>query len=158
MTEKNLTAVWSPAPRPIHTTVKPNGPTPWRPRRLCTIGLMTHIIVLLLHVGDGGVEPYSPPANNTKLTTCKTTMTHHGLVSGGEGRCFPPKTPTITTVRSPAPRPCHYPDYSGNVTYDSAKEPHQQLALHPVLNVTPQSLHFSQRVQTRNCRNTGFSH
>ena len=119
---------------------------------------MAHTILLLLHIGDRGVEPCSPPANNTKLTTCKTTITHHGLVNGGAERCSPPKTPTITTVRSPAPRLCHYVDYSVNVTYDSAKEPHQQLGLHPVLSVTPLSLHFPQRLRTRNCRNTAFSH
>ena len=81
MTENNLTAVRSPAPRPIHTTVKPKGSTPWRPRPLCIIGLI-NIILFLLHIGDGGVEPCSPPANNTKLTTCNTNMTHHGLANG----------------------------------------------------------------------------
>ena len=158
MTENNATAVRSPAPCPLHTTVKPNGTTPWRPRPLCTIGLMAHIILLLLHIGDGGVEPCSPPTNNTNLTTCKTTMTHHGLVNGGAERCSPPTTRTITTVRSPTPRPCHYPDHTVNVMYGSAKEPHQQLGIHPVLNVTPLSLHVPQRSQTRNCRNTAFSH
>ena len=158
MTENYVTAVRSPAPRPLHTIVKPNGTTSRRPRPLCSIGLMANIILLLLHIGDGEVEPCSPPANNTNLTTCKNTMTHHGLVNGGAERCSPPTTPTITTVRSPAPRPCHYPDRTVNVMYDSAKEPHQQLGIHPVLNVTPLSLHIPQRSQTRNCRNKAFSH
>ena len=158
MTENNMTAVRSLAPRPWHTTVRLNGTTPWRQQPLCTIGSMTHIILLLLHNGDGGVEPCSPPANSTNLTSCQNTVTHDGMANGRAERCSPPTTSTITTVRSPAPRPCHYPDHTVNAMYDSTKEPHQQLGIHPQLNITPLPLHIPQRSRTRNCRNTAFSH
>ena len=75
-TENNTTAVRSLAPRPWHATVRLNKTTSWRPRPLCYIGLMTHIILLLLHNGDGGVEPCSPPANTTNQTTYQNITTH----------------------------------------------------------------------------------
>ena len=156
MTENNVTAVRSLAPRPWHTTMRPSG-TPWRPRPLCTLGLMIHIILFLLHNGDGGVEPYSPPANTTNLTTCQNTVTHHGTANGGAERCSLPTTP-IPTVRSPAPRPRHCPDHTVNAMYDSTKDSHRQLGIHPVLNITPLPLHIPQRSRNRNCRNTAFSH
>ena len=105
-TENNTTAVRSLAPRPWHATVQLNKTTSWRPRPLCYIGLMTHIILLLLHNGDGGVEPCSPPANTTNQTTYQNITTHYGMANGGAERRSPPTMPTITTVRSPAPRPC----------------------------------------------------
>ena len=151
------TAVQSPAPRYTHQNNKRTRTNPYKIWTLHLMFCVINIMALLYYVGDGGAEPCSPPANTT-LATCNATTTHHGLVNGGESRCSLPKTPTITTVWSPAPRQCHYSDYSVNVTHDSAKEPHQQLGLHPVLNVTPLSLHFSQRLQTRNCRNTASLH
>ena len=156
MTENNVTAVRSLAPRPSHATVRANG-TPWRPQPLCTLGLMIHIILLLLHNGDGGVEPCSPPANTTNLTTCQNTVTHHGTANGGAERCSPPTTP-IPTVRSPAPRPRHCPDHTVNAMCNSTKDSHQQLGIHLVLNITPLPLHVPQRSRNRNCRNTAFSH
>ena len=156
-TRTNPTAVRSPAPRYTHPNTKRTRTNPYKTWTLHLMVSVINIMALLYNISDGGAEPCSPPANTT-LATCNTTMTHHELVNGGAERCSPPKTPSITTVRSPAPRPCHYSDYSVNATNDSAKEPHQQLGLHPVLNVTPLSLHFPQRLQTRNCRNTAFSH
>ena len=157
-TEKNMTAVRSHAPRPWHTTVRRNGTTPWRPRPLCIIGLMTQIILILLHNGDSGAEPCSRPANTTNLTAYQNTTTHHGLANGGAERCSPPTIPTTTTVRSPAPRLCHYPNHTINAMHDSAKELHQRLGIHPVLNITPLPWHMPQRSRTRNCRKTAFSH
>ena len=157
-TENNMTAVRSLAPRPWHTTVRRNGTTPWRPRPLCFIGLMTHIIVLLLHNGDSGVEPCSPPANTANLTTYQNTTTHYAMANGGAERCSPPTMPTITTARSPAPRPCHYPNHTVNAMHDSAKELHQRVGIHPVLNITPLPSHIPQCPRTRNCRKTAFSH
>ena len=112
-TKNNMTAVRSPAPRPWHTTVRRNETTPWRPRPLCIIGLMTHIILLVLHNRDSGAEPCSPPANTTNLPTYQNTTTHHGLANGGAERCSSPTTPTATTVRNPCspsvspPKPHH---------------------------------------------------
>ena len=82
-TKNNMTAVRSPAPRPWHTTVRHNKTTSRRPRPLCVIGLMTHIILFLLHNGDSGAEPCSPPTNTTNLTTYQNTTRHHGLANGG---------------------------------------------------------------------------
>ena len=145
------------APRYTHPNNQRPRTNPYKTWTLHLMFCVINIMALLYYVGGGGVEPRSPPANTT-LATCNATMTHHERFNGGAERCSPPKTPTITTVRSPAPRQCHFSDYSVNVTHDSAKEPHQQRGLHPVLNVTPLSLHFSQRLQTRNCRNTASSH
>ena len=152
------TAVRRPAPRPWHTTVRRNETTPWRPRPLCIIGLMTHIILLLVHNGDSGAEPCSPPANTTNLTTYQNTTTHHGLANGEAERCSPPTTPTATTVRSPAPRPCHHPNHTIHAMHDSATLLHQRLGIHLVLNITPLPSHIPQRSRTRNCRKTAFSH
>ena len=157
-TEHIMTAVRSLAPRPWHTTVRRNGTTPWRPRHLYIIGLMTHIILLLLHSGDSGVEPCSPPANTTNLTTYRNSTTYYGMTNGGAERCSPPTMPTITTVRSPAPRPCHYPNHTVNAMHDSAKELHQRLGIHPVVNRTPLPWHIPQCSRTRNRRKTAFSH
>ena len=134
-TKNNMTAVRSPAPRPWHTTVQHNETTSRRPRPLCIIGLMTHIILLVLHNGDGGAEPCSPPTNTTNLTTYQNTTTHHGLANGGAERCSPPTTPTAVTVRSPAPRPRHHPNHTVHAMHDTATVLHQRLGIHPVLNI-----------------------
>ena len=157
-TENNITAVWRAAPRPWHTTVRRNGTTSWRPRPLCYIGLMTHIILLPLHNGDGGVEPCSPPANTTNLTPYQNTTTHYGMANGGAERRSPPTMPNMTTVRSPAPRPCHDPNHTVNAAHASAQELHRRPGIHPVLNVTPLPSHTPQCSRTRNCRITAFSH
>ena len=157
-TKNNMTAVRSPAPRPWHTTVRHNKTTSRGPRPLCVIGLMTHIILLLLHNGDSGAEPCSPPTNTTNLTTYQNTTTHHGLANGGAERCSPPTTPTAATVRSPAPRPRHHPNHTIHAMHDTATVLHQRLGIHPVLNITPLPSHVPQSSQTRNCRKTAFSH
>ena len=144
-TENNMTPVRSLAPRPWHTTVQCNRTAPWRPRPLGFIGLMTHIILLLLHNGDSGVKPCSPPTNTTNLTTCQNATTHHGMANGGAERCSLPTMRTITTVRSPTPRPCHYPNHTVNAMHDSAKELHQRLGIHPALNITSPPSHIPQR-------------
>ena len=156
-TENNTTAVRSLAPRPWHATVRLNKTTSWRPRPLCYIGLMTHIILLLLHNGDGGVEPCSPPANTTDQTTYQNIMTHYGMANGGAERRSPPTMPTMTTVRSPAPRPCHYPNHTVTTAQFSAQELHRRPDIHPVLHVTPLPSHIPHCSRTRNCRNTAFS-
>ena len=132
--------------------------TSWRPRPLCYIGLMTHIIRLLLHNGEGGVEPCSPPANTTNLTTYQNTTTHYGMANGGAERRSPPTMPTITTVRSRAPRPCHNPNHTVNAAHPPAQELQRRPGIHPVLNVTPLPSHTPQCSRTRNCRKTAFSH
>ena len=136
-TENNTTAVRSLAPRPWHSTVRLNKTTSWRPRPLCYIGLMTHIILLVLHNGDGGVEPCSPPANTTDQTTYQNIMTHYGMANGGAEPRSPPTIPTMTTVRSPATRPCHYPNHTVTAAQFSAQELHRRPDTHPVLHVTP---------------------
>ena len=156
-TENNTTAVRSLAPRPWHATVRLNKTTSWRPRPLCYIGLMTHIILLLLHNGDGGVEPCSPPANTTDQTTYQNIMTHYGMANSGAERRSPPTMPTMTTVRSPAPRPCHYPNHTVTAAQFSAQELHRRPDIHPVLHVTPLPSHTPHCSRTRNCRNTAFS-
>ena len=156
-TENNTTAVRSLAPRPWHATVRLNKTTSWRPRPLCYIGLMTHIILLLLHNGDGGVEPCSPPADTTNQTTYQNITTHSGMANGGAERRSLPTMPTITTVRSPAPRPCHYPNHTVTAAQFSAQELHRP-GIHPVLHVTPLPSHTPHCSRTRNCRNTAFSH
>ena len=156
-TENNTTAVRSLAPRPWHATVRLNKTTSWRPRPLCYIGLMTHIILLLLHSGDGGVEPCSPPANTTNQTTYQNITTHYGMANGGAERRSPPTMPTMTTVRSPAPRPCHYPNHTVTAAQFSAQELHRRPDIHPVLHVTPLPSHTPHCSRTRNCRNTAFS-
>ena len=118
---------------------------------------MTHIILLLLHNGDGGVEPCSPPANTTRQTTYQNITTHYGMANGGAEQRPPPTTPTITMVRSPAPRPCH----SNHTVADaqvSAQELHRRPDIHPVLHVTPLPSHTPHCSRTRNSRNTAFSH
>ena len=157
-TENNTTAVRSLAPRPWHTTVRLNKKTSWRPRPLCYIGLVTHIILLLLHNRDGGVEPCSPPANTTNQTTYPNITTHYGMANGGAERRSPPTMPTITTVRSPAPRPCHYPNHTVTAAQFSAQELHRRPGIHPVLHVTLLPSHTPHCSRTRNSRNTAFSH
>ena len=157
-TKNNMTAVRSPAPRPWHTTVRHNETTSRRPRPLCIIGLMTHIILLLLHNGDSGAEPCSPPTNTTNLTTYQNAKTHHGLANGGAERCSPPTTPTAATVRSGAPRPCRHTNHTKHAMHDTATVLHQRLGIHPVLNITPLPSHIPQCSRTRNCRKTAFSH
>ena len=125
---------------------------------MCYIGLMTHIILLLLHNGDGGVEPCSPPANTTNQTTYQNITNHYGMVNGGAERRSPPTMPTITMVRSPAPRPCHYPNHTVTAAQFSAQELHRRPGIHPVLHVTPLPSHTPHCSRTRNCRNTAFSH
>ena len=156
-TENSTTAVRSLAPRPWHATVRLNKTTSWRPRPLCYIGLMTHIILLLLHNGDGGVEPCSPPANTTDQTTYQNIMTHYGMANGGAERRSPPTMPTMTTVRSPAPRPCHSPNHTVTAAQFCAHELHRRPDIHPVLHVTPLPSHTPHCSRTRNCRNTAFS-
>ena len=155
-TENNITAVRSLAHRPWHTSVRHNRMTSWRPRPLCYIGLMTHIILLLLHNGDGGVEPCSPPANTTNQTTYQNITTHYGMANGGAERRSPPTTPTITTVRSPAPRPCHS-NHTVTAAQVSAQELHRRPGTHTVLHVTPLPSHTPHCSRTRNSRYTAFS-
>ena len=157
-TKNNMTAVRSPAPRPWHTTVRHNKTNSRRPRPLCVIGLMTHIILFLLHNGDSGAEPCSSPTNTTNLTMYQNTTTHHGMANGGAERCSPPTTPTAVTVRSPAPRPRHDPNHTIHAVHDTVTVLHQRLGIHPVLHITPLPLHIPPCSHTRNSRKTAFSH
>ena len=136
---------WSPPENRTMTTVRSPAPRPTRRRNL-------------IRNCDGGAEPCFPSISHTTLTTYKNNISNHGQVNGGAERRSPPRTCTLTTVRSPAPRPWHYPNHTVDVTYDPTKGPDQQLGLHPVLIVTPRLLQLSQRLQSRNCRNTAFSH
>ena len=155
--DNNITAVRSLAPRPWHTSVRRNRTTLWRPQPLCYIGLITHIILLLLHNGDGGVEPCSPPANTTNQTTYQNITTHYRMANGGAEQRSPPTTPTITTVRSPAPCPCHT-NHTVAAAQVSAQELHRRLGIHPVLHATPLPSHTPHCSRTRNSRDTAFSH
>ena len=65
--------------------------------------------------------------------------------------------PTMTTVRSPAPRPCHYPNHTVTAAPFSVQELHRRPDIHPVLHVTPLPSHTPHCSRTRNCRNTAFS-
>ena len=107
---RSMTTVRSPAPRsrrrPNHTIQHAYTRCDAQVRPLHTIALVLKIIAYLIRNCDGGVEPCSPPINNTTLTTYKTNITNHGQVNGGAERCSPPGTRTPTTVRSPAP-PAH---------------------------------------------------
>ena len=85
---RHPTAVRSPAPRLKHTTKEPTVKTPRRPRPLHIITPMMSIATILLR--NGGVEPCSPPANNTKQTTYVMTKTHKGLKNGGVEQRSPP--------------------------------------------------------------------
>ena len=102
------------------------------------MALMISIITFLLRINDRGVEPCSPPTNNTKLTTYITTETNKRLENHGAERCFPLEKRTPPTVWSCAPRPWHHSDFTTrNTKPDPTLGPHQQLGLHPVLNTKP---------------------
>ena len=54
---------------------------------------------------NGGVEPCSPPTNNTKVTPHENSTDDRKITYGGAERCSPPENCPLTTVWSPAPRP-----------------------------------------------------
>ena len=151
--ENDPTTVRSPAPRRTLTTTKHTRTSPYRPRPLHTIVVMINIITCLFHNGDDGVEPCSPPVNNTKLTTYITNTTNDGQGNGGVEHRSPPGTRTPTTVWLPAPCPWHHSDYiTLKTTPDPTNGPDQQLGHHSVSIKTPL------RLQPRECQDTALSH
>ena len=133
------TTVWSPAPRPrpFPNLTMQHAHTRFDDGRILV--LQHHTLKSLRPTkhqrSNGGVEPCSPQANNTKLTTYVTATTNKGPKNGGAERCSPFENRPPTTVWSPAPRPWQHSDYTTLYTTPDPKNgSYQQPGLHPALN------------------------